>query len=102
MSAEAGRARATDATDPLDANSVAELDGTRLNARTKLDDSADTRLNECYDRVSQGRRTKPLCSTQGSQVDENFARTRLGHVETDDLGRDFARLVVDASLVSPR
>jgi hypothetical protein len=45
---------------------------------------------------------KLLCSTRDSQVDEDFARTRLGHVEADDLGRDFARLVVNASLVSLR
>jgi hypothetical protein len=41
MSTEAGRTGAADATDPLDANSVAELDGTRLNAWPELDYSAD-------------------------------------------------------------
>ena len=33
------------------------------------------------------------------QVDEHFARARLGHIEINDFGRDLAGLVVDACLV---
>lgn len=33
------------------------------------------------------------------QVDENFTRTRLRHVELDNLGRDLAWLIIDGGLV---
>lgn len=59
MSAEAGRTGTADSTDPLDANSVAELDGTRFNAWTKLDDPADTFVASNLAGLSRQRKSLP-------------------------------------------
>lgn len=129
MSGQTRRAVATDAAQPLDANTVAKFQVGALTTRAHLHDLANTLMTTDLVGLCGVRQGGPAIghdaeirmadSGMGAlnilisfqmrrqaaidchlQVDEDLAGSRFGHVKIDDLGRDLAGLVVDACLVS--
>jgi len=109
MARQAGRAAATYRRDPLDADAVAHLDARRLGSRSHLDDLAHAFVAAYLSCLGGSGQAGPavrhdaqvaVADARVRQVDQDFARAGLGHVEVYDLGGDFARLIVDDGLVS--
>ena len=118
-------ARSAGPADPLDAHPVANLDGTGLCTGAELDDLTDTLVATDLSRLGRvwqdgpavghdaeirmaDSRVRPWQVSESapvpprmrcSQVDQDLSRAGLGRVKLDNLGADFARLIVDESLV---